>query len=184
MKKINLFLCAAVCAAGFAFLSCGEKEVWTTVENFAPDAGTYAGKIVGTSSQTQGTSGVAMKVISDSSMTLVIEGTEDSSNVQLNDVSYTIKSIMECSSETVYDLAKKAITNTENYTFDDNNLTITYKTTSAEEDSNQTYSKFCSSIEEDDFTIESSSFGNWKLTLDETEDDGTTTNTTITLTLK
>ncbi len=186
MKKLNLFLCAAVCVAGFSLLGCGPKENWTTVEKFAPAAGTYAIKVETTSSVSTTSSVVKQTTKIEGSMTCVIKGTEDTSIVKQKDVSYTTELIMKFPSETSYNAAKQSFTDQTGYTFDDDNLTVIVKKSEDGEDGDMTYSEFCSTFSEsENWTFESSSFGNWRITYKETDEtEGTTTETTLTMTLQ
>ena len=160
MKKFNLVLVAVVCAASFAFFSCGEKETWTVVEEFAPDAGTYALKLVSEMSQTTET--VTLSSTQETNETVVIEGTEADSNVTIKNSSYTAKSIAKFNTEEAYSTMKNSYSGQEGYTFDDSTLTATLTNSGTTEDSTVTYSNFCSDMPSG-CTFEKSSLGNWRV---------------------
>ncbi len=184
MKKFNLVLVAAVCVASFAFFSCGEKETWTVVEEFAPDAGTYLQKMV--TEITQTTETVTTSSTGESYMTVVIEGTEDDSTVTQKDTSYTVKQVSKYNSEDSYNTMKTVVSGKEGYTFDDSALTITFVQSGTNDDSTTTYAKACSEITSNGYTFEKSSLGNWRLTLTDTDSSSSTAtlNVTVTFTLQ
>ena len=175
MKKFCLILGVAICAVNFAFSFGKKEEVWSTVEEFAPKTGTYAVKMVEEGSAT--VESFTSSNIEETSVTVTIKGTEDSSIVEMKKYFYKAKTTVQTNNENDYTTAKTyiSLSGEKGFTFDDSTLTITRTQSATEKGDHTTYAKFCSESITNGFTIEKSSLGNWRLTFTYTSDGDATT---------
>lgn len=186
MKKHKILFASCVALfASICFIGCNpeDEEEFTQISEFKPAAGTYdvelamEGPMEETSELPEGTS---MTMSIQGTATFVIEGTEDDSKVTQTYSSMNESLITKFSSEEYYNSAKDAFSSssessaTVEYSFDDANYTITYKTkatgTELEAMSSEiTYSYFISSVTDSSSKVEIyfSNRGNYKLVLSE-----------------
>lgn len=162
MKKHKIIFAACVALfASICFLGCetGDEEVFTKISEFKPAAGTYdvevAMEVPDEDELFKGASSLTMSV--QASGTYVIEGTDDDSKVTQTYSSMIYTLIAKYSSEDSYNSDKSLFSSSSEssvpgeYSFDDANYTVTFKTkateTQLEERSHEvTYSGFVDSV--------------------------------------